>query len=52
MPKPDDMPLHHRVAWECGWCDEWISGFTSIDVHVRLLWHQWWNHRQNIREEY
>lgn len=51
-PENVDWKPYHTRAWECGWCDDWVTGITPWDVHLRLLWHQWWNHRERIWEEY
>lgn len=50
--QPEDAPFWWFHVWECGWCDDEVTALTKIGVHVRLLWHQWWNHRERIWEEY
>ena len=51
-PEEVDLRPWYRRGLQCGWCDEWVCGTTSKGVHIRLLWHQWWNHRSRIWEEY
>lgn len=38
--------------WTCGWCNHEVASRSAKLVHVKLLWHQWWVHRERIFEEY
>lgn len=49
----DEIPKWARTGVRCGWCDEkTVYGITWLDRRIKLLWHQWRNHRQRIWEEY
>lgn len=52
FPEEVDAKSHHRHAWECGWCNDYVSALTRVGVHLKLLWHQWMNHRDRIWGEY
>jgi hypothetical protein len=51
---PDSLDFGPLGGWACmcGGCEEWVKGYTRVDTHLRILWHQWQNHRERIREEY